>query len=89
MTAFFLLTALLVAGQAGAVLHAFEHDAGIPQGKVCATCVTASQLGVASIDNAVTVDLKPPSVPHDSVAAPTCRSRHVLVARQRGPPTPL
>jgi len=89
ITAFLLLTTLLVAGQAGAALHALQHHAGTPQGQVCSTCVTVAQLGAASVDNPIAENLEPPSVSHDSVAVPASRSRHVLVARQRGPPTPL
>jgi len=85
----FLLTTLLVAGQVGATLHAFEHDAGAPAGKVCSTCVTGAQLGAASVDNPVVENLEPPSASHGNVAVPSFESRRVFVARQRGPPAPL
>ena len=89
ITAFLLLTTLLVAGQVGATLHAFEHDVGAPPGKVCLTCVTGAQLGAASVDNSVVENLEQPSASHGNVAVSSCESRHVLVARQRGPPAPL
>ena len=84
-----LLAVLLIAGQAGAALHAFEHDPGAPQIKVCSTCITAAQLGAASVDSPVARDLEPPSASYSSVTVAACHSRHVLVARQRGPPAPL
>ena len=89
VTVFLLLTALLVAGQAGAALHALQHHVGVPQGEVCSTCVTVAQLGAASVDNPIAERLEPPSAPHDSIVAPACRSQHIFVARQRGPPAPL
>jgi len=89
MTAFLLLATLLVAGQAGAPLHALQRHAGVPQGEVCSTCVMVAQLGAVSVDNPVAVDIEPPSAPHYSFIAPVYRSRHTLVARQRGPPAPL
>ena len=89
ITAFLLLTTLLVAGQAGAALHALQRHAGVPQSEVCSTCVMVAQLGAVSVDNSVAVDLEPPSVSHDSFIAPAYQSRHTLVARQRGPPAPL
>ena len=53
---FVLLTLLLVAGQAGAALHALQHHAGYPQGEVCSTCVTVAQLGAASVDNPIAIE---------------------------------
>ena len=35
-----LLAALLIAAQGALALHAFEHDPGAPQGKVCGTCIS-------------------------------------------------
>ena len=89
IAAFLLLTTLLVAGQAGAALHALQHHAGTQQGEVCLTCVTITQPGAASVDSPIAIDLEPPHASHDSIPAPAYQSRHVLVARQRGPPTPL
>lgn len=45
-----LLAALLLSAQFGALLHAYEHDPGAPQAKVCSTCTTASQLSSACVD---------------------------------------
>ena len=89
ITAFLLLTTLLVAGQTGAALHALQRHAGVPQGEVCSTCVMVAELGAASVDNPIAEDLEPPSVPHDSIIAPVCPSPHAFIARQRGPPAPL
>jgi len=89
ITVFLLLTTLLVAGQVGAALHAFEHDVGAPPGKVCSTCVTGAQLGAAAADNPVDEILEPPPASHGNVTVPSFESRHDFVARQRGPPAAL
>jgi hypothetical protein len=51
--------------------------------------VTVAQLGAASLDNPIAIDLERTSTSHPRVAAPACRLPHMFVARQRGPPTPL
>jgi hypothetical protein len=81
-----LLAALLVAAQGALALHAFEHDPGTSQGKVCNTCVTASQLAAGSVDTH-TGDA-PESAPQ--IFIPTAsrgfESVHTATVRQRGPP---
>jgi len=84
-----LMAAFLIAGQWSTLVHAFEHEAGTPQSQVCATCVAASQLGCACIDTAGDM---PPAPSYAIMIAATekeFKSVHTLVARQRGPPTPL
>jgi len=84
-----LLAALLVGAQFAAVVHAFKHDIAAPQDKVCATCLTAAQLGAASIDDPVTADICPAPLSWDTADFLSCISRPVPVVRQRGPPAPL
>ena len=81
-----LVAALLIAAQGALALHAFEHDPGAPQGKVCVTCVTASQLAAGSVDMH-TGDLPEPA---PQLFIPTAsrgfESAHTAPVRQRGPP---
>lgn len=81
------LAALLVAAQGALVLHAFEHDPGAPQGKVCTTCVTASQLAAGSLD--IPVDVAPEPARHCFIPAASrgFESVHTATVRQRGPPS--
>ena len=81
------LAALLIGAQGALALHAFEHEPGTPQGKVCTTCVTATQLDAGSVDTH-TGDAPEP-VRH--VFIPTANrgfgSVHTATVRQRGPPS--
>ena len=81
-----LLATLLIAAQGVLALHAFEHEPGAPQGKVCTTCVTAGQLAAGSIDTHA--GDAPEPVRH--VLAPAVsrgfESVHTATVRQRGPP---
>ena len=80
------LAALLIAAQAVLALHAFEHEPGAPQGKVCTACVTASQLAAGSVD--IHVGDVPEPVRHVLVPAAgrDFESVHTATVRQRGPP---
>jgi hypothetical protein len=82
-----LLAALLVGAQGALALHAFEHEPGTPQGKVCTTCVTATQLDAGSVD--ILTGDAPEPVRH--VIIPTASrgfgSVHTATVRQRGPPS--
>ena len=81
-----LVAALLIAAQGALAVHAFAHDPGAPQGKVCATCVTANQLAAGSVDMHAG-DLPDPA---PQLLIPTAsrgfQSVHTAPARQRGPP---
>jgi hypothetical protein len=81
------LAALLIAAQGVLALHAFEHEPGAPQGKVCTTCVTASQLAAGNID--IHVGDAPEPVRHFITAAASrgFESVHTAIVRQRGPPS--
>ena len=82
-----LLAALLIGAQGALALHAFEHDLGAPPGKVCGTCVTASQLGAASVDSH-TGDAAEPAPQHFTpTASGGVQSVHSATVRQRGPPS--
>jgi hypothetical protein len=82
----FLLAVLLVGAQLSVTVHAFEHDPGAPQGKVCSTCATAAQLGAASVDHPAAEGPQGTSIPHRPVAVITRTGLDIPVACQRGPP---
>ena len=81
------LAALLIGAQGALALHAFEHEPGTPQGKVCTTCVTATQLDAGSVDTHA--GDAPAPVRH--LFIPTSShgvgSVHTATVRQRGPPS--
>lgn len=82
-----LIAVLLIGAQVAAVLHAFEHEPGAPQGKVCGTCVTAGQLAAGSVDSHAGDALEPAR--HLFVPTASCGfdSAHTVPVRQRGPPS--
>jgi hypothetical protein len=82
-----LCAALLVSAQLSSALHAFKHDAGTAQSKVCASCVGASQLkaGCAAIPQVLELDLHRAAI--ETAKIPCLVSAEQCVARQRGPPT--
>ena len=82
------LAALLVGAQGALALHAFEHDPGAPQGKVCAACVTAGQLAAGIVD--IHTGDAPEPAGHRFIpdANRSFDSPHTATARQRGPPSP-
>ena len=81
-----LLAIVLVMAQAGAAVHAAEHEFAAPAGKVCSTCVAAEQLSTASVD-----DPSPaPAVPAGAIRTAPGRdaivSARTLPRQPRGPP---
>jgi len=82
-----LLTALLIGAQGALALHAFEHDPGAPQGKVCGTCVTASQLAAGSVDTGTGEALEPALQRFIPTANRGFEPVHTAPVRQRGPPS--
>ena len=83
------MAALLVAAQWGALVHAFEHEAGKPLAQVCTTCVAASQLGFACIDMAPIPDAPLSYSVQTAASADEIDSLQIPAARQRGPPITL
>ena len=81
------LAALLIGAQGALALHAFEHEPGAPQGKVCDTCVTASQLAAAGVDMPAGDTLEPAEQPFIPTAFRGFESVHTATVRQRGPPS--
>ena len=81
------LAALLIGAQGALALHAFEHDIGAPPGKVCGTCVTASQLAAGSIDSHAGDALEPVPQLFIPTASRGFESVHTAPVRQRGPPS--
>jgi len=80
------LVALFICAHAAAALHAFEHDLGVPQGKVCTTCVTASYLSGACTDDPITELLEPTCHSLVATGGSASVSRCAIAVRQRGPP---
>lgn len=87
LTAFSLF--LLLAGQAAAALHAFEHDAANPQGKPCASCIAAAQLASACADTGAAPAWPLAGAAFEPIATPGVASISVAGARNRGPPSTL
>jgi hypothetical protein len=83
-----LLAALLIGAQGALALHAFEHDPGAPQSKVCTTCITASQLAAGSVDTPITDAPEPVRQLFIPAATRGFDSAQSTTARQRGPPSP-
>lgn len=81
-----LCIALLLLGQAGAALHAFEHDAGAPQGKPCSSCLAASQLGTAAVDCHSAHTLQPAGSPLPALDFATPETVPAVGVGIRGPP---
>lgn len=80
------LAAVLVGAQAVVAAHALDHDAGLLQGKVCASCVAASQLASACIENSPPTHVSAFGPVFNSTATPDRIMLRSLVVRQRGPP---
>ena len=78
---------LLIAAQAALALHAFEHDPGAPQGKVCTACVTASQLAAGSVDTPINDAPEPARQLFIPAATRGFESAQSIPVRQRGPPS--
>jgi hypothetical protein len=85
----FVLATLLVAAQLGAVAHAFEHEPGTTQTKVCAACVAATNLGSATVGQSSTLLLAPARFFFAPARVPAVLSVSLPAARQRGPPPHL
>jgi hypothetical protein len=81
------LAAFLIGAQVAVVLHTFEHDPGVPVGKVCGTCVTASQLAASGVDMPAGESLEPARQRIIPTAHRGFESAHTATVRQRGPPS--
>ena len=81
------LAALLIGAQGAVVLHTFEHDPGVPPGKVCGTCVTASQLAAGGVDMPAGESLEPARQLFVPTGFRGFESAHTATVRQRGPPS--
>jgi hypothetical protein len=81
-----LLATLLLSAQFGSLLHAFEHDPGAPQGKVCSTCATANQLSTACVDTHGDNPLVPSASRYLAEHDTGWRSTSAILVHQRGPP---
>jgi len=84
-----ILAIFLIAAQSLVSAHEFEHDAGSSQNPVCTTCVAASQLGTACVDNHTCFQIADLEFAFDSTTVTGIRSTHALAVRQRGPPSSI
>jgi len=84
-----ILAIFLIAAQSFVSAHELEHDAGNGQNPVCTTCVAASQLGAACIDNHSCFQIADPEFAFHSTTVSGIRSTHALAVRQRGPPSSI
>jgi hypothetical protein len=83
------LASLLVAAHFAAAWHTLEHDIDLLQGKACAICVTAAQLGSASVADHPAPDLEHPGGIFITAVTVDFISIRTVAVRQRGPPAPL
>ena len=81
------LAALLIGAQGAVVLHTFEHEPGVPVGKVCGTCVTATQLAAGGVDMPADETLQPARKLFILTGFRGFEPAHSAAVRQRGPPT--
>ena len=86
-----LLAIILLAAQAGALAHAYEHehDPAHPQTQVCSACIAGQAVGSACVNSTPQFEIRAYKsvVGFDQVSA--LNSVHVPLARQRAPPTPI
>lgn len=86
---FFLLVAMLIATQSVTQAHSYEHESGILNHQVCATCVAANNFSSACASASVAPDfLSLDFVDRYADISEFC-SVHELRVRQRGPPLSL
>ncbi len=81
-----LIAALLLVAQLGAVIHAYDHDYGAPQAKVCKTCIGFDQLASAGVDCCGDAALPARRSEPARHGMSPARSVPTPIARQRGPP---
>ena len=84
-----LLAILLLTAQFGSLAHAYEHEPGAPQGKVCSTCATANQLSSACVDDRGDDSLAPRGRYDLAEHEPGSAGTRPVSVHQRGPPLPL
>jgi len=84
-----LLVTLLLTAQVGSILHAFEHDPGASQGKVCSACTAAGQLSSACVETQSHDELVPFSCGISMLFDSGFISTHSILVHQRGPPATL
>jgi hypothetical protein len=80
---------LLIAAQTGAIAHAYEHDPATSQDLTCSACVSAGNLLSGCVDSSVVEDLERYCSIHYAEQHTLPKTIHVLIVRQRGPPTTL
>jgi len=84
-----LLAIIFLAVQTGALAHAFEHDPGSPQAQVCSICIAGHSLSSACVASTVHIEYQHCSAGVNIDRTPVPNTIHLLLARQRAPPTPL
>jgi hypothetical protein len=80
---------LLLVAQVGALAHAYEHDPGSPQDRICSTCIAGQSVGSACVDSSPQVEFPAYKAPANIEQVSADASVHLPLARQRAPPTSL
>lgn len=80
------LFAILLLAQTASFAHTFEHDAGSVGDTACATCISLSQIGAATVDSGFETALETIKPVRRAASGSVNTSRDATVARQRGPP---
>ena len=84
-----LLALLLLTAQFSGLAHAYEHDLGATQNQACSTCIAASQLASACVDNPATTDGEASGSSQCAIQDIEIESFRAIIVRQRGPPSAL
>ncbi len=84
-----LLAIIFFAAQTGALAHAYEHDLSRPQAQVCSTCVAGHSLSSACVASTAHIEFQHCNAGVSIERTPVPNTIHLLLARQRAPPTTL
>jgi len=82
------LAVLLLTAPGSALVHAYKHDAGSPQGQVCTGCAAASQLDSGCVDDTEMTDVRAGNRHLQALQTEAFAFQHKVAVRQRGPPIP-
>ena len=82
-----MLFAFLLLAQTGSFAHTFEHDPGSVGDTACATCISLSQLGAATVDSGHEFTAAVFQPLRRAASADLVSYCAASVPRQRGPPS--
>ena len=84
-----LLAIVFLAAQTGVIAHAYEHDPGSPQVRVCSTCIAGYSLSSACVASIPHFEIQHCNVGVSIELTPVPGTFDLPLARQRAPPIPL